>query len=1204
MAINLSNINISIRDFQAVSSGVINAGEVRLTSDHSIDKVNHHVGWFFSNNTSLSHAEVLAIKDAFVRALSQSGVDAGAIDGIRRQLGLAPMGEKDATLAQRSLKPLSRQEIREILDQHAREINQTVGEGTIRTRDEILARYTQQQRDSYAQTRNEKNAALATSRQVTFDRGIADAQSIISGDVNFRTAAERDRLIAVANLMKERILSRAPNGVPSEEPGATMRFTRPGDGLKVTFALGGSDAEVLKRLDDMLLALRCSAQSKAVDANPVRPDQPALTPTLSPADYKKAMQAGANGNDTLLTHEMKTMRDEVMAELRARFGAGIVPQNVNFSSFVFDSVFSDAFGDVENGAQRRTYAEMKSRLVAGASLEATRRCLVEALKPMVRAAGVQEFRVYGLVTALMQRHPEMRNRIAAASSPEDVAAAIGEFKTQIESGVRRQVSIEKYRAAAFNWYRETLANALHVPVSALAGKAINTDRLATTILRLEESISSGSNTADTDLQIEQAFRDHIAAAANERTSILAQIERLEVFGEARDRMIETVLMANKVCAIDLAALKDVVDAIPVNDLIVAVDTGTNDEVFTQMGIVARAASNAAKNAIGAQDGMPEELGPVGRMALVMALSKRPEVFGLVRNFFQRPDIQDFNHTQLFHATDVTDVKGNAVVFFEMFRHDETIAESNAALADKIGKADVPPVAARALYQALDSLGFDDLTMEEKTKLLAGYEGQRIAQQVRKSSQPVTHDQLQALVRMHFMQPAVRHAVVRRSAALARQNGINPADIAGFGVDVAFGRDASLHGKILAAITDAVKGGKNVTEAVDALIAPQDAAMLALLRSIDEIRRVEATAMETAVQGIFERTGVDVNILNTYLNIEALPIKGGSFSFLIDDIKKQLAKPETDVANWDVAAVRKRAEKSVQSFIGKKAGFIEAIYNLDISDSARGALLVDALEKRTYDDRDLPDAVKTVMEHEDVRRAFEFAKAVLVPGKVENMTDDELFTVLQDVCARLNDAIDEVLPEEKRINMDPEARLVIRDILNTVFIDFCGDTLLAAAARLAAAGRIESIDSAGAAINQRYSWEFMSASTGYNEQLQKVPVDHAAAEAANKKAVAATVGRRMLMAIANALNDEWLQADDASALRRHVATQEQKDRADAAVKRAPALLDRYSAGMDAGQRAALKAYLITLDLRDEALEASEAALRAKAEEIRPAAINLK
>ena len=537
MAINLSNINISIRDFQAVSSGVINAGEVRLTSDHSIDKVNHHVGWFFSNNTSLSHAEVLAIKDAFVRALSQSGVDAGAIDGIRRQLGLAPMGAKDATLAQRSLKPLSRQEIREILDQHAREINQTVGEGTIRTRDEILARYTQQQRDNYAQTRNEKNAALATSRQVTFDRGIADAQSIISGDVNFRTAAERDRLIAVANLMKERILSRAPNGVPSAEPGATMRFTRPGDGLKVTFALGGSDAEVLRRLDDLLLALRCSAQSKAVDANPVRPDQPALAPTLTPAEYKKAMQAGANGNDTLLTHEMKTMRDEVMAELRARFGAGIVPQNVNFSSFVFDSVFSDAFGDVENGGQRRTYDEMKARLVEGASREAARRFMVGALNPMLQAAGVQADKNSAVASALLQRHPQIRNRIAAAASPEAARAAIEEFRQQIDACIRRQASIDRYRGASADWYREALANELHIPVSSLAGRAINTTRLSTTTLRLADDIGIGANPADTDQQIEQAFRAHVASAVAERVSMLRKVEQLQVFGDVRDIMI-------------------------------------------------------------------------------------------------------------------------------------------------------------------------------------------------------------------------------------------------------------------------------------------------------------------------------------------------------------------------------------------------------------------------------------------------------------------------------------------------------------------------------------------------------------------------------------------------------------------------------------------------------------------------------------------
>ena len=1200
MAINLSNVNISIQDFQAVSSGVFNAGDVRLTSDHSIDKVNHHVGWFFSNNTPISHAEVLTIKDAFVRALSQSGVSADAIADIRRQLGLAPAGAKDATLAQRSLKPLSRQEIRDILDQHAQEINAAVGPGTIRTTDEILARYTPQQRDEYAQTRNAKNAELARSRQVAFDRGISDVQTVLSGDVHFRTAAERDRLIDAAMLMKERILARSPDGRTSAEPGATMRFTRASDGFNVTFALGGSDAEVLKRLDDTLLALRCSSQSKSVASNPVQPGAPALAPTLSPVEYRKAMQEGANGDDAKLTHEMKTMRDEVLAELRTRFGADIVPQNANFSGFVFDGVFRDAFGDVENGGQRRTYAEMKARLVEGASRETARRFLVEALKPMIQAAGLQGSKVFGLVTALFARHPDMLNRLAAATSPDDARAAIEAFKTQIEAGIRRQASIDRYRGAAADWYREALANALHVPVSALAGRAINTTRLSTTTLRLEEDIISGANLADTDEQIKQAFQDHVANAANARVSVLNQIGQLQVFGEARDIMVETVLMANKVVALDLAALKAAVDAIPVGDLVTALDTGANDDVFTQMGIVARAASNAAKNAIGIQDGMPEELGPVGSMALVMALSKQPESFKLVRMFFQRPDIQSFNHLNLFHETNVEDVKGNAVAFFELFRQEESIADSNAALADMIGKPGIPPVAAQALYQALDSLGFDNLSMAEKTKLLASTDGRKIAQQVRKSTQPVTHDQLQALVRMQFAQQAARHAVVRRTAALAGQNGINPAEIAGVCADVALGRDNTLRNRLVAAITAAASGGRNVTEAVDALLAPQDAAILAMLRSIEEIRRVDATARETVIRGISERAGLDRNIVETYLNIEALPIKGGSLSFLIDDIRKQLANPATDVTTWDVAAVRKRAEDRVQSFINKKVGFIAAIYELNVSDSTRGSLLVDTLERRTYADRELPEAAKTILERREIRAAFEFAKAVLAPGKVEISTAEELFGVFQQVCARLNEAVEAVLPEEKRLKMDNDDYAVLRDILNAAFVDFCGSSLLAAAARLAAADRLAAIDDAGVAIHQRYNSEYMTASTGVNEQLQRVPVDEAAALAANKNAAAAAQGRRLFAAVVNALNDEWLPAADADAVRKATATPEQSARAAAVVKRAPALLDRYAAGLDAGQRAALKAFMVTLDFRDGALVDTEAKIGAKADEIRLAA----
>lgn len=40
MPINLSNVNISLRQFQEISSGKYNAGEVKLTSETEIDKVN------------------------------------------------------------------------------------------------------------------------------------------------------------------------------------------------------------------------------------------------------------------------------------------------------------------------------------------------------------------------------------------------------------------------------------------------------------------------------------------------------------------------------------------------------------------------------------------------------------------------------------------------------------------------------------------------------------------------------------------------------------------------------------------------------------------------------------------------------------------------------------------------------------------------------------------------------------------------------------------------------------------------------------------------------------------------------------------------------------------------------------------------------------------------------------------------------------
>ena len=256
MAINLANVNLTIRQFQEISSGKYNAGEVRLATDHSLGKINHHVGMTGLNKVSISHAETLAVKDAFIRALSQNGVAADELDRVRKELGLAPDGAVDTALAQRSIRPLTREQIRAILDRNADTINQANnGQEIIRTEAQLHERFSERERADIVRTRNQANAALMQRRALLPDRRIVDAQNVIAGNIHYCDKAERERLITAAERQRACILDRS-HGNPSNAPGATMVFQVPGTGQTLTLSLGMSEADYLKKLDDMLLVLR------------------------------------------------------------------------------------------------------------------------------------------------------------------------------------------------------------------------------------------------------------------------------------------------------------------------------------------------------------------------------------------------------------------------------------------------------------------------------------------------------------------------------------------------------------------------------------------------------------------------------------------------------------------------------------------------------------------------------------------------------------------------------------------------------------------------------------------------------------------------------------------------------------------------------------------------------------------------------------
>ena len=84
--IDYSNVSISLHQFEEVASGKYNAGEVKLTGQHTLERINNHIHFTRFNSTPIPHAEVLAIKNAFVRALSEGGVNAEEIMKLLRSL--------------------------------------------------------------------------------------------------------------------------------------------------------------------------------------------------------------------------------------------------------------------------------------------------------------------------------------------------------------------------------------------------------------------------------------------------------------------------------------------------------------------------------------------------------------------------------------------------------------------------------------------------------------------------------------------------------------------------------------------------------------------------------------------------------------------------------------------------------------------------------------------------------------------------------------------------------------------------------------------------------------------------------------------------------------------------------------------------------------------------------------------------------------
>lgn len=224
--------------------------------EQKLQKANNHVTLRFANRTIIPHEEVFAIKDAFVKALSANGVKSKALDDVRRELGLAVDGKADVGLAERSIKPLSRQQIRAILDKHAETINSfndaNHGDVHIRTTRELYGGDTMS--DYSLKWQKKVNDKLAApTRALSQNAAVLSLSRIIANDIEFDTDAKvRNTILdqAKAQFMK---LKAAAAG-QDENATVSLEFTTD-SGQNVKIETGMTRAAILQRLEDVIARL-------------------------------------------------------------------------------------------------------------------------------------------------------------------------------------------------------------------------------------------------------------------------------------------------------------------------------------------------------------------------------------------------------------------------------------------------------------------------------------------------------------------------------------------------------------------------------------------------------------------------------------------------------------------------------------------------------------------------------------------------------------------------------------------------------------------------------------------------------------------------------------------------------------------------------------------------------------------------------------
>ena len=757
MAINLANLNISLDQFQKMATGDYNAGEVALKSESKLTKINNHVHRLSANTKSISHEEVLAIKNAFMKALSANGVDMVEINKIRKELGLAPDETAPKALAWRSIKPLSRQQIRDIIDRNAGAINAARAERGQKAFKTSAQLYGTNPTTLHNLEQHRRAASDSVRRTMTESEEIANFQKIIEGNAAEVDGDYRHETLKMILAQRDAIIANA-KGNPKAEGNCVLEYTTE-TGQKILFASSKSERETIQMLDEAYLLLAGGTNLKKRNA--------AIAFCLTTSVGKP------------IPFEIKEMADSVRAEATAVFGKGAVAQaDKPVSRLVKDSTLREDVEKMTEEGKAVTADNLREVYRANCFRQSALNLVERTVEGLLREMGRKTSDCASIRSDLEKIMPETFRALAEAKTADEAKAILdGAMGTIRETTAKAAAAIDA-KAKLKDFMNEAFAREIGVKWNPANGELASFEYLATKqgdVLKTD--ILMGKVKAGTPEEITAEFKKLAQKTAHAHAEFLRGADALGLSGDAVDRVKQHLLGINSFKRLDLAkakALAGEIDVKPLADAFAA--KAPMAKIFEEIGkLHTSAESKIAALFEGADEIGADEANKGVPLLLFMALDKSPNLAVKLERFLAGGDVQK--------AIDADEGKlpvGVAPVNAYMGRTPLTPAQ----LAVTLGKPDMQPLFAQALMKAADEAGLAQLPPEMKLAAFgAGTAAGRILREA-----------LAAMPKDMSPTPNFLYGIARGAA-----RGIDAAGLRSINETAKrFAQDAAMQGKVLAA----------------------------------------------------------------------------------------------------------------------------------------------------------------------------------------------------------------------------------------------------------------------------------------------------------------------------------------------------------------------------------------------------------------------